>query len=179
MIKDLINCNIKHFSTKQLLLVALIVYSLAFSLSAFGKDYKMTKDEFLSRVSGGTVTLEKTPSLAMAPELVSRVIDAMKKEFPGFKDEMFYIAYVKSTDFTYFLFYEFYDRGCIFGITEPKKYKNNSDEKNGSLAMDEYKSYQKVDKKYCEKALGISLPDGSLSKIPNAIKPVKPDGRKK
>lgn len=158
----------------------IILLGLTFlSLSSFAKDYKLTKSEFLSRLDQGTLTLEKAPSIAVAPELIDRLITSQKKEFPGFKDEMFYISYVKSNDYTYFVFYEWYDRGCIFGSTEPKAYSRaSSDEARGSLANNELKGYETIANKYCEKVLGVSLPEGGLTRVPNAVKIEKPKGKK-
>lgn len=148
------------------------------STTSFAKDYQLTKSEFLSRIDSGSLNLEKAPAVAAHPNMIQQLIESQKKEFPGFKDEMFYVAYTKSTNFTYFLFYEWYDRGCVFGVTEPKKYANtSSDEAKGNLATAENKGYEKVDKKYCEKVLGITLQNGGLIKIPNAIKPIKPKGK--
>ena len=151
---------------------------LLISVSAWAKDYKLSKSEFLSRLDQGTITLEKVPVMAAAPELIERSITSQKKEFPGFKDEMFYISYVKSNEFTYFIVYEWYNRGCIFGITEPKAYQRaSSDQSRGSMATDEMNSYEKIDNKYCEKVLGTSLPVGGLTRIPGAIKVEKPKGK--
>ena len=153
----------------------LIAFSLLFSSMAFAKDYKLSKSEFLSRLDQGTITLEKVPSVAANPELIDRLLTSQKKEFPGFKDEMFYVSYVKSNDFTYFVFYEWYDRGCIYGVTEPKAYSRaSSDSSRGTLANNELSSYEKIDKKHCEKVLGVSLPDGGLTRVPGAIKVEKP-----
>jgi len=152
-----------------------ILFLLIFSISAFAKDYKLSKDEFLERFDKGTLSLERAPVLAASPDLIERFIGSQKKEFPGFKEEMFYAGYVKSNAYTYILFYEWYNRGCIFGITEPKAFERaSSDEARGSLAMEEYNNYLPIDKKYCEKLLGIKLDRVALTRIPNAIKPEKP-----
>lgn len=153
----------------------LLVLGLLISLSAFAKDYKLSKSEFLSRLDQGTLSLEKTPSVVATPDYISRLISSQKKEFPGFKEEMFYVSYVKSNDYTYFIFYEWYNRGCIFGITEPKKYvRASSDESRGAMATAEMNSYERVDNKYCEKVLGTTLPSGGLTRMPGVIKLEKP-----
>lgn len=157
----------------------LIILSLLFvSTVSWAKDYKLSKSEFLSRLDQGTITLERVPVMAAAPELIERSLISQKKEFPGFKDEMFYVSYVKSNEFTYFVFYEWYNRGCIFGITEPKSYpRASSDKARGSMANEEMNSYEKIDTKYCEKVLGTSLPIGGLTRIPGAVKVEKPKGK--
>lgn len=148
------------------------------SSGAWAKDYKLSKEEFLSRLDNGTITLEKAPIVAVPPNILEELIKSQRKEFPGFKDAMFYAAYVKSNEFTYFVFYEWYDRGCVFGITEPKKFKNGGSEQAlGDAAVQENKSYEKIDKKYCEKAFNLTLTSGGLVKVPNAIKPIKPKGK--
>ena len=145
------------------------------SLSAFAKDYKLSKSEFLERFDKGTLALEKAPVIAASPDLIERFINSQKKEFPGFMDEMFYVGYVKSNSFTYIIFYEWYNRGCIFGVTEPSAFERaSSDEVRGTLATEEYNNYLPIDRKYCEKLLGISIKKNSLTRIPNAIKPERP-----
>ena len=159
---------------KLFLLTAILA---TISSPVWAKDYKLSKSEFLSRLDQGTITLEKVPSVAANPEIIQRLLDSQKKEFPGFKDEMFYVSYTKSNDYTYFVFYEWYDRGCIYGVTEPKAFERaSSDASRGSMATDEKNSYETIDKKYCEKVLGTSLPD-SLTRVPNAIKPIKPKAK--
>jgi hypothetical protein len=157
---------------------SLYFFSLFLAIPSFAKDYKLTKSEFLSRFDSGSLTLEKAPAVAAHPTMVQKLIDSQKKEFPGFKDEMFYVAYTKSNKYTYFIFFEWYNRGCVYGVTEPDQFKSGSSEAQANKAVAERDSYEKIDKKYCEKALGITLNSSSgLVKIPNAIKPIKPKGK--
>lgn len=154
---------------KLLVLPLILISSLAFA-----KDYKMDKGEFLSRLDAGTLTLERTPMSNFPDNLLTQFLTSQKKEFPGFKDEMFYVGYVKSTDYLYMVFYEYYDRGCVFGVSEPKKFQGtgSSDNSKGEMAKAELNSYQKIDKKYCEKVLNLTnLPSGGLTRVPGAVKP--------
>lgn len=156
------------------------ILSLIFFLAipSYAKDYKLTKSEFLSRFDSGSLTLEKSPVFAAHPNFVQQLIDSQKKEFPGFKDEMFYMAYTKSNKYMYFIFFEWYNRGCVFGISEFGAFKSGSDDSLTNKALAENDSYEKIDKKYCEKALGLTLNSSSgLIKVPNAIKPIKPKGK--
>lgn len=132
-----------------------------FSSVSFAKDYKLTKDEFLKKIDEGRVTLEKTPIANVPENIRPQLVASQKKQFPQFEEEMWYVGYVQSDNFRYFVFYEWYNRGCIFGISEPSKYGKDN-QQNWTQAAKEMQSYEPIDKKYCEKYLGIDLPDGSL-----------------
>lgn len=157
------------------LFIILAIYLGAMSL-AYAKDYKLTKDEFLSRVEKGDITLDRTPVLSLPPDVTKVAIEGQKKEFPGFREEMWYVGNINSNKYTYFIFFEWYGRGCIFGMTEPAKYKGAEGKKGGELAQKENDSYEKIDKKYCEKALGITIHNsGGLPRI-NVPRNSKPPG---
>ena len=156
------------------------IHLAAFEL-AYAKDYQLSKDEFLSKVEQGTITLERSPVLSLPADVTKIAIEGQKRDFPGFREEMWYVAYIKSNDYTYFIFFEWYNRGCVFGTTQPASFKGAEGKKGGELAKKEYESYSKIDKKYCEKALGITIHNtGGLPKI-NAPRPSntkKPGGSK-
>ena len=141
-----------------------VLISLLFSSLAFAKDYKLSKNEFLKKLDEGRVSLDKTPLNNIPEQIFPQLIQKMKQQYPDFQREMWYVAYIDSNNYRYFVFYEWYNRGCIFGIQETKKYgKNNAD--NWMQAAKEMQSYSAIDKKYCEQALGITLKKGGLNKI--------------
>lgn len=155
------------------MIIKLVLPLLLIASSVLAKDYKMDKSEFLSRLDSGSITLERTPMSPLPDNLLTQFLASQKKEFPGFKDEMFYVGYIKSNNYIYMVFYEYYDRGCVFGVSEPKKFQGSgSDAAKGEMAKAEMNSYQKIDKKYCEKVLNLSnLQSGGLTRIPGAVKP--------
>lgn len=147
-------------------------------MAAAQDSKKLSKKDFLLRLDNNSLNLEKAPSVAnLSQEIISGIIQSQKKEFPGFKEEMFYIAYVKSGNYTYFVFYEWYDRGCVFGSSDKRKYEGT---KNGEalndFAVEELKSYEKIHKKYCDKVLGIEVPAFGLTRMRGVI---QPSGRSK
>lgn len=150
----------------------LFLFFILISSNLFAKDYLLSRKEFLDRLDAGTLALDKAPIFTTTPDIIDRMIQAQKKEFPGFQDGMFYYAYVKSNAYTYFVFYEWYRRGCVWGYTEDKKYQNaSSDETRGSMATAEQENYEKIDKKYCTQILGLEhIGDSGLTRIPGAIR---------
>ena len=102
-----------------------VLISLLFSSLAFAKDYKLSKNEFLKKLDEGRVSLDKTPLNNIPEQIFPQLIQKMKQQYPDFQREMWYVAYIDSNNYRYFVFYEWYNRGCIFGIQETKKYGKN------------------------------------------------------
>lgn len=137
-----------------------ILLLLGFSIQA--RDYKLDKETFLKRIDENRISLDKAPIADLPQNMKPQILAAQKSEYPDFREEMWYVAYIDSNKYRYFVFYEWYHRGCIYGVTEPKLYKDKETEKNTKLALKEYRSYVSIKNKYCEKALGVSLPPGGL-----------------
>lgn len=142
------------------------IHVVAASL-AYAKDYELTKEELLRKIDNGTVSMEKAPVMSLPADAYRMIMESQKKEFPGFRDEMFYYSYVSSNEFRYMIFFEWYDRGCVFGKTKPVgSGKEMSGKAFYELAKKEKDSYEKIDKKYCEKLLGITIYNsGGLPRI--------------
>ena len=121
------------------------------STSGFAGDQRLTKEEFLDGVDKGTITLEHAPILALPENVLSEVFKIQRKSFPGFKNEMFYAHFIKDNKFIYSLFFEWTTNRCLLRIEEidPKLGKPNE------KTMDP--NGQPVEKKYCDKALGIKV----------------------
>lgn len=158
-------------SNTKIFLTILIVYLLAGSL-AFAKDYQLDKKEFLDMLDKGRITLEKSPiTPGIPPELVKYMIEQQKKEFPGFKDEMYYAGYVDTNDYRYFIFYEWFGRGCVFGSSHSAAFRKVTDQTTGGkMAEKENSGYESIDHRYCEKVLGITIPERALPRISGASK---------
>ena len=161
--------------TKSLLIVFTIHFgaaSLAFA------DYELNKSELLQKIDNGTVSMEKSPVMSLPADLYRITIENQKKEFPGFREEMFYYAYVNSNNMRYMIFFEWYDRGCIFGKTKPMGTDSKlSGKAFYELSKKENESYEKIDKKYCEKLLGLTIHNSGG--LPRMNVPRKPPGGKK
>ena len=141
---------------------AILLLSLFFVFSAQAKDFKLDKDTFLKRVDENRISLDKSPVANIPDSIKPQLLASQKKQFPGFQEEMWYAAYIDSDKYRYYVFYEWYNRGCVFGISEPSKYKKGDDSANNAAAVKEYQSLVKIDERYCEKALGIKVPRGGL-----------------
>lgn len=145
---------------------------LLFSSSIYSADYKLTKSEFLKKFEDGSIKLERTPMISgVQPEVLQRLVESNKKKYPSFKDQMFYVGYIESNKYRYFIFYEWFDRGCMFGSTVIGMFKDvKDDETAGKMAKEENKTYEKIDTKYCEKVLGIDIPsEKGLIAIPERV----------
>lgn len=142
---------------------------LLISSFLFSSELTMTKDEFLKRFDQGSLSLEKAPVLpGIDADLIKTLIDSNKKEFPGFQDEMFYIAYVNTNQYSYMIMYEWYDRGCIYGRFELNAFKGKTMTPKEFADLDSSiaKSYEKIEPKYCEKALNLrNLSDKGLTRL--------------
>lgn len=132
------------------LFISVFLLSLTVS-SVFAGDHRLTKEEFLSGVEKGTITLDRAPVLAVSPAAMEKVFSAQRKAFPIFKPEMFYVAFIKDNKFIYSLFFEWASNRCLLRIEELDAKLGKPNEKT----MDP--NGQQVEKKYCEKALGTKL----------------------
>lgn len=130
---------------------SILLLSFMIASTAFASEHRLTKEEFLSGVDKGTIGLERAPVLSLPAQVQAKVLDAQRKAFPAFKSEMFYVSYIKDNKFIYSLFFEWPTNRCLLRIEEIDEKLGKPNEKtldpNG----------QSVEKKYCEKSLGIKL----------------------
>jgi hypothetical protein len=159
-----------------------IISIICFMLISFNSyaEFKLSKDEFLKKIDAKTITLQKTPIIAgLPPNAIQKLIEGQKTRYTSFKDEMFYVGYIETNEYRYFVFYEWYDRGCIFGSTQMSQYKNVPDEVAGGRAVAENKTYEKIDNKYCENMLGIQIPSSKgLFQLPERLQNIINNNKK-
>lgn len=149
-----------------------LITLLIISQSAFAIEFELSKEEFLNKFKNDTLILDRSPIIAgLPPSAIKELIQGQKKQFSSFKDEMFYAGILTTNTYRYFIFYEWYDRGCVFGKTEMSKYKNVSDKVAYERALEENKTYEKIDNMYCEKLLNIKIPSSKgLFELPEKLK---------
>lgn len=154
------------------MIIKFLITLLLIAQTAFAVEFELSKDEFLKKFENNTLTLERSPIIAgLPPTAIKQLIEGQKKQFSSFKDEMFYAGILTTNTYRYFIFYEWYDRGCVFGKTQMSKYKNVSDKLAYERALEENKTYEKIDNKYCEKLLNIKIPSSKgLFELPEKLK---------
>lgn len=119
--------------------------------SVFAKPERLTKEEFLSRIDNGTVTLDRSPIMSIPPGIQKKVTDKIKQKYPNFKDHMWYFCYIKDNNFMYSLFFDWTLNACILRIEELDKKTGKPTEK--TLDLDG----QRVKKSYCDKVYGVEF----------------------
>lgn len=146
---------------KKILLLAFLL-----STNLFAADYKLTKEEFLKKFDANQITLNLTPIWNLPPNYIKDFLARTKTHYANFKDQMFYMGIVDSNKYRYHIYYEWTDRGCVWGVSDMSLYKEISDQKAWAQANEDYNSWSKIDNSYCEKLLGITIPSSKgLSKI--------------
>lgn len=131
------------------LLASIILFgSIAFAQ----EEVKLTKDEFLSRLDKGSITLKKDPLFPGLNEAQRKeFLMKMKSKNPSFKEAFWFVPNLRTNNFVYTVFYEWPTRKCYFraeGFDRNKKeYKRDEIDPAGTV----------IPVKYCEKAYGIKI----------------------
>lgn len=161
-------------------------FLLLISNSVFATDILMKSSEFLKKLDAKQLIVEKYPLIPnVPPQYIEQFKQSQKKAYPNFKDEMVYTGTVTSRDYVYGIFYEWYNRGCVFYVRFSREMKPITEKYNKSksesekealnkqayeIAMKEASLMEKIDSSYCEKILGITLPASKgLFKLPNIM----------
>jgi hypothetical protein len=128
----------------------LLIFLLSVA-SVFAKSERLTKEEFLSRIENGSITLEKAPIMSVPANFQKHMLDKIKEKYPNFKDQMWYFAYIKDNNFMYSLFFDWTSDSCVLRIEE-------LDKKTGRQTVNSVDIHgQKVKKSYCDKGFGTKF----------------------
>jgi hypothetical protein len=131
-----------------LFLSSILLFSVT---SVFAKDDRLTKEEFLSRVENGTITLERAPVMSLPAPIADKVQEKIREKYPRFKDELWYVHYITDNSYMYSLFFDWTLDQCSLRIEkiDPKLKKPNE------RTMDTVG--QRVKKSYCDKVYMINI----------------------
>ena len=132
-------------------IIALLFIFLLSISSVFAKEDRLTKEEFLSRVEKGTISLERAPVMSLTPPVQQNLMEKIKQKYPRFQEVMWYVHYVRDNNFLYSLFFDWTLDQCSLRIEriDPKLGKPN--EKTMDIVG------QRVKKSYCDRVYGENL----------------------
>jgi hypothetical protein len=130
-------------------LLAVILSSL--SSSALASDNKLTKEEFLARVSSNSMVLDRGPVFAIPDAVRMKVVEEQKKRYPEMRPDNLYYYYYRDNNFEYSIFWEWDRFSCRLRIEGLDKTTHRATGKTADP------DGQQIDKKFCEKLYGRKL----------------------
>ena len=128
-----------------------ILVGILLAEATLASDRRLTKEEFLSRVERGTLSLERGPIMAIPEALVEKIQAKMRAKYPKFKPEMWYVNYITDNSYIYSLFFDWTLDQCLLRIEKIDPRLGKPNEKTMDV------NGQVVKKMYCDKAYGKSF----------------------
>jgi hypothetical protein len=133
------------------LLAALV---LCFFCSPAGAQ--IAKSDMLSRIDHDNISFQRAPYINVPSQITEKLLERQHVQYPKFKDNMWYMAYVKESGFTNIIHYDWSADECFYIVLNDaavkKKTKDvfNFVKSKGAETSDSAKR-DKIPMKYCEK----------------------------
>ena len=138
------------------LLTLVFMAPLSFTLSRVceASESKLSASEFTTLYDAGKLTLHRAPILPAPDNIIIKAASMQKTKNKQFKDSFLYPNYLKTDNYLYSVFYEWWSGRCVFRA-EMYKPKNPSSPTAERQIERPDPTGEAIDIKYCEQMFGF------------------------